>query len=129
MPVKSLHSSVIVWPRRAEVLRALENWARRQAQERADVLRIGCFGSLARGKDWGVGSDADVVVIVDGSPLSPMMRSAQWDTSMLPVPTEVLVYTEKEWVNMKGTRFYDTVACEAIWVFNRANSKEEKATP
>ncbi|WP_376791658.1 nucleotidyltransferase domain-containing protein [Thermoflexus sp.] len=49
-------------------------WAERVARERPEVLRIGYFGSYARG-DWGVGSDLDLVVIVRRSDL-PFERRA-----------------------------------------------------
>jgi len=63
MPVRSLNSSVLKWARREEVLESAKSWAERIAQNHPEVLRIGCFGSYARG-DWGVGSDIDILVIV-----------------------------------------------------------------
>ena len=62
MPVRSLTSSVLRWPRPEEVRAAIGTWAA-EIVARPDVARVGCFGSLARGT-WGVGSDVDLVVIV-----------------------------------------------------------------
>ena len=54
MPVKSSTSSLIKWPDRPAVDRAVRDWARQTAERRTEVLRIGYFGSYARG-DWGGG--------------------------------------------------------------------------
>ncbi len=64
-----------------------------------DVLSVGYFGSYARG-DWGVGSDLDLVVVVKDSDLPFERRSAQWDTTSLPVPVDLLVYTQEEWQSL-----------------------------
>ncbi len=45
MPVKSSTSSLIKWPDRPEVDRAVRHWARQTAERREEVLRIGYFGS------------------------------------------------------------------------------------
>jgi len=60
MPVRSLNSSVLVWPDRATVDRAVRAWAASIGPGRHDGQRIGYFGSYARG-DWGVGSDLDLI--------------------------------------------------------------------
>jgi hypothetical protein len=44
-----------------------------------------------------VGSDLDLVVIVKNSDQPFQRRAVTWDTVELPVPTDVLVYTEEEW--------------------------------
>jgi len=119
MPVRSLHSSVLVWPDRATVDRAVREWAARIARERPEVIRIGYFGSYARG-DWGVGSDLDLLVVVDRSEDPFVRRSARWDTTTLPVPADLLVYTAAEWES-PGLRegFGNTAARDAVWVFER----------
>lgn len=67
MPVKSSNSSVLRWPDRQTIDRAIRGWAGTLGRQRSDVLRIGYFGSYARG-EWGVGSDLDVIIIVEASP-------------------------------------------------------------
>lgn len=52
MPVRSLNSSVLRWPDARAVEAALQHWAKTTAQTHPEVLRIGYFGSYARG-DWG----------------------------------------------------------------------------
>lgn len=58
-------------------------------------LQIGYFGSYARG-DWGVSSDPDLVIILESSEQPFERRSAEWDTTELPAPADVLVYTKGE---------------------------------
>ncbi|MCS7206388.1 MAG: nucleotidyltransferase domain-containing protein [Dehalococcoidia bacterium] len=95
-------------------------WAHRVAQQRSDVLRIGYFGSYARG-DWGVGSDLDVVVVVESTTIPPERRAAEWDTTSLPVPADVVVLTREEWdaLQGRGGRFAQTLAQETVWVYQR----------
>jgi len=101
MPVRYSNSRVLKWPKAEEVVGALKHWAGEILRERPEVLRIGYFGSYARG-DWGVGSDLDVVIILKLSNRPFIERAAEWDTSEIPVPVDVLVYTEAEW--MGGVR-------------------------
>jgi len=45
-------------------------------------------------------------------------RAAEWDSNQLPVPTDVLVYTEEEWRSLRQRgRFYPTLMREGIWVW------------
>ena len=96
MPVRSSSASVLRWPDAATVVGALRRWAKAMAPAHPEVCGIGYFGSYARG-DWGVGSDLDVVLIVDRSPEPFEQRGARWDTTRLPVPVDLLVYTMEEW--------------------------------
>ena len=67
MPVRSLTSPVLKWPDAQTVLKALKRWVEKVNQiRRPDIVRLGYFGSYARG-DWGVGSDLDLVIIVENS--------------------------------------------------------------
>ena len=119
MPVRSLSSSVFKWPDAATVDRALRDWAERAACANPDVRRIGYFGSYARG-DWGVGSDVDVIIVVAASDEPFERRALRWDVMELPVPADVLVYTENEWASLPApSRFADMIAREAKWVYRR----------
>jgi predicted nucleotidyltransferase len=98
---------------------AVRNWAEAAAKNRAEVLCIGYFGSYARG-DWGVGSDLDIVIVVEKAAEPFERRSAKWDATTLPVPADLLVYTKKEWDAMDPrTRFGKVVREETVWVFER----------
>lgn len=119
MPVRSLNSSVLKWPDAETVDWAVRRWAQKVAGQRNDVLRIGYFGSYAKGT-WGVGSDLDVLIVVERCEQPFERRGAQWDLSELPVPADVLIYTEEEWESLQRQgRFYPTVMKEAVWVYER----------
>ncbi len=117
MPVRSLSSSVVVWPDRLTVESALRRWAEGAARPRPELLRVGYFGSYARG-DWGVGSDLDVVLVVAGADLPFGRRAAAWDLTWLPVPADALVYSEDEWRRLDpASRFVRMLAREVVWVW------------
>ncbi len=116
MPVRSLNSSVLVWPNRESVIGALQDWAAKAKETHPQLLQVGYFGSYARG-DWGVGSDLDVVLMVTESELPFERRSAQWDLTALPVPVDVLVYTPAEWEKIvQQPGFGKRLATEVVWV-------------
>jgi len=117
MPVRSLSSSILKWPDAQTVDQAIRGWANAAAQSREEVRRIGYFGSYARG-DWGVGSDLDVIILVESSQRPFERRAAAWDISEFPVPVDVLVYTEKEWQSLvQQGRFASSVLNEVVWIF------------
>jgi predicted nucleotidyltransferase len=116
MPVRSLNSSVLKWPDTKTVDAAARRWAERVMQDKKGVLKIGYFGSYARG-DWGVGSDLDLIIILETSEQPLEKRSIQWNVTELPVPADVLVYTKAEWKSLRKTRFYQTVMREAVWIY------------
>lgn len=119
MPVRSLSSSVLKWPDRSAVDQAVREWAAHSAVD-PRVVRVGYFGSYARG-NWGMGSDVDIVMVVeeDGEPFE--RRPARWDLTGLPVPAEMVVYTVEEWDRLKGHgRFGRVMAEEVVWVFPSA---------
>jgi len=120
MPVRSLDSFVIKWPDLESVDHAVRDWADNVARMRPEVLRIGYIGSYARG-DWGVGSDLDLIIILQTSEQPFWRRSLELPLPDLPVPADMLVYTQNEWNWMREeqTRFYVTVRREARWVYDR----------
>ncbi|MBM3957156.1 MAG: nucleotidyltransferase domain-containing protein [Gemmatimonadetes bacterium] len=116
MPVRSLNSSVLKWPDLLTVRHALQRWVKEAVRLHPDTLLIGYFGSYARG-DWGVGSDLDLIIVVESSGLPFEQRSAEWDTMSLPVPTDVLVYTLSEWADLDPRRrFARMLRNETIWL-------------
>ncbi|MBS1250900.1 MAG: hypothetical protein MAG431_02499 [Chloroflexi bacterium] len=124
MPVRSLNSSVIKWPDLQSVDQAIRDWIFEQVQSHDHILRAGYFGSYARG-DWGVGSDLDVILIVAHADQPFSSRGLDWDLLNLPVPTDVLVYTQEEWQSMlnEGRRFPQMIEEETVWVYE-VKSKE-----
>jgi hypothetical protein len=119
MPVRSLNSSVVKWPDRSTVDRTVRACADVEAKSHPELQRLGYFGSYARG-DWGVGSDLDLVAVVNRSSEPFERRSMTWDSTKLPVPAELLVYTADERENLKreGGRFIRMLEREIIWVLD-----------
>jgi len=121
MPVRSLNSAVFKWPDKETVHQAAEAWARDTAAANSSVVRIGYFGSYATG-NWGVGSDLDLIVIVESSARPPMERPLDFPATGLPVPCDVVVYTQEEWARQlsEGRRFARTVEAEGVWLLDRS---------
>lgn len=118
MPVRSLTSPVLIWPNRDQVDNAVRSWGVALKHSTPTVLRVGYFGSYARG-NWGVGSDLDIVVIMTECELPPERRGPAFDTiTNLPVPVDLLVYTEREWEQLRaeGASFVRGIEAEAVWV-------------
>ena len=119
MPVRYLRSSVLRWTDAHAVDSALRAWVVNAVAGHPEVCRIGYFGSYARG-DWGVGSDVDLIVVVDRSDAPFERRAVKWDTATLPVPADVLVYTDAEWRAMRRAgRLSDKISRETIWLHVR----------
>jgi predicted nucleotidyltransferase len=110
---------VLKWPEPHKVIQALKHWVENLVKTQADIVRIGYFGSFARG-DWGVGSDLDLVIIVDRTDRPFEMRPGRFDTLELPVPVDILVYTLEEWQMNKTKKFFQTLENEAVWVYRRS---------
>lgn len=111
MPVRSLHTSVLRWPNKEEVISAVAEWAQVLREADENVTRVGYAGSYARG-NWGVGSDVDMIVLVRGSSEPFVERARAFDATALPVPADVLVYTENEWERTKR----EDVLHPVVWV-------------
>jgi predicted nucleotidyltransferase len=120
MPVRSLNSSVLKWPSREIVDRAVRSWASAQARHRPQVRRLGYFGSYAR-DDWGVGSDLDLIAVVDETSQPFERRALNWELNDLPVPAEMVIYTAQEWENLQNTdnRFGRMLRSEVVWTYLR----------
>jgi predicted nucleotidyltransferase len=118
MPVRSLNSPVFKWPDLETVQRAVQAWAMEVAREHADILRIGYFGSYARG-DWGFASDLDLIVVMQRCDLPFWQRPREFDTTTLPVPADLLVYSQAEWDDLarQGEYFYRKVSAEVRWIY------------
>jgi predicted nucleotidyltransferase len=118
MPVRSLNSSVFKWPDLRTVEAAVRAWAEEAVSGHPEIIKLGYFGSYARG-NWGVGSDLDVIAIVCDSSEPFERRALDWDLTSLPVPADLLVYSKEEWGNLiaEGRRFACTVEKQAVWVY------------
>lgn len=117
MPARSLNSSVLRWPDQATVHASAVAWAEAQRRCRPDIVRIGYFGSYATGR-WGVGSDLDMVVVIEKSDEPFERRAAVWDVAVLPVHVDLMVYTRTEWERLmqKPGRFQQHIEKHAVWL-------------
>ena len=123
MPVRSSRSPVLKWPDAKTVDRAVRRWAKKAARSHANVQRIGYFGSYARG-DWGVGSDLDLIVVVQDSDRSFEHRGTGWRSEVLPVPADLLIYTEAEFSKLKTRgRFGKVLADGVVWVYEAGDKR------
>jgi predicted nucleotidyltransferase len=120
MPVRSLNSSVLKWPDQKTVNQAVRSWSIEQAQLRPELIRLGYFGSYARG-NWGVGSDLDLIAVVDNAAEPFERRLLNWELNSLPVPAEILVYTLHEWEKMqkRNDKFIRMLNTEVVWTYTR----------
>ena len=114
MPVRSSSSRVLRWPDAASVVAAARAWAHELYERDPAVARVGYFGSYARG-DAGVGSDLDLVVITRAD--AGARPAWAFDASRLPVPADVLVFSEARWHELRAQRtgIARTIAREAKW--------------
>jgi len=117
MPVRYSSSQVLKWPSRETVQESVRRLALAERDRRPELLRIGYFGSYARG-DAGVGSDLDLVAVIEDSEAPFERRAVAWDLSSLPVPAEILIYTEVEWrALMKGrSKFALMLERDTVWM-------------
>ena len=113
MPVRSLSSSVLKWPDAGVVKAAVRAWSADLLRNRPEVVRVGFFGSYARG-EWGVGSDVDLLVIVSEATGDFARRGIRYDATALPVPADVLVYTTEEWTRVSREGMA-RAAREVVW--------------
>ncbi|MCS6949253.1 MAG: nucleotidyltransferase domain-containing protein [Armatimonadota bacterium] len=108
---------MLKWLDAETVLNAVEAWAKHTFARHPEVVCIGLFGSYARG-DWGVGSDIDLVVVVHDTATPFVERARYFDTSDLPLSTDLLVYTQAEWEKMlREGRFAQRIEREARWFY------------
>ena len=94
-------------------------WTAEQVRVRPEIVRLGYFGSYARG-DWGVGSDLDVIAILRKTAEPFERRLLEWDLTSLPVPAEIIVYSLLEWEKLEQgkTRFFRMLDRDVVWTFS-----------
>jgi hypothetical protein len=109
--------SVLRWPSSEAVLEQARVWAQRQADANPDLEAVGVFGSYGRG-DAGVGSDLDLLLILRHCDLPVWERLRRWDTSPLPLATDLLVYSRAEWDTLPqwNPKLADVLGRDVRWL-------------
>lgn len=122
MPVRSLNMSVLAWPKKNQVESALEVRARSWGASVPGLLGVGYFGSYSRG-DWGVGSDLDLILVLEKCSEPFERRALGFDATSLPVPVDMLVYAKAELASLLAQegRFATTLRREITWAWRRGD--------
>jgi predicted nucleotidyltransferase len=120
---------VLRWPTAAEVLAEAERWAVRQRRDHADLLAVGVFGSYGRG-DAGVGSDLDLLLILEVCSEPVWERLRRWDTRALPLACDLLVYSLEEWRTLPqwNPRLAQVLRQETRWLGEGRVALHEQCT-
>ncbi|HLA89315.1 MAG TPA: nucleotidyltransferase domain-containing protein [Gemmatimonadaceae bacterium] len=102
------------------MLAAARRWADAQPADHPELVRLGVFGSYARG-DAGFGSDLDLVAVVRDADRPFERRAARWNLNSLPVPADILVYTDAEFRTLQASesRFARVLRDEIVWLVQR----------
>lgn len=121
MESRSSGSVRIFWLDRPKILGCLVRAAEALAQLKPEIQQVWLFGSLARG-DATPGSDADVLLIVDGSPKPFHDRAADYALDGCGIGVDLLVYTRDEFEQLRtqSPRFYRAVMDERLPLHQRA---------
>jgi predicted nucleotidyltransferase len=84
------------------VIAGVRAWAERQREKLPELVQVGYFGSLADGKRYGFGSDADVVAVVTHSSRERWYeRPLDFDPPReVPVDVDLFVYSEEEFAKI-----------------------------
>jgi len=111
---KSYGSVKVFWLDRELALSQAIAAARRLVAERADVQRVGIFGSIATGRAV-PGSDLDVLLVLSHSDQRPIDRPAGFLAYFdeVGLPTELFCFTEEE---ACGSAFFTRNAADALWI-------------
>ncbi|MBI2849953.1 MAG: nucleotidyltransferase domain-containing protein [Chloroflexi bacterium] len=117
---QSSGSVEVFWLDRKATIQAVKRAARRLASARPEIKRIVLFGSLARG-DAVPGSDADLLIVLDGSRRRFLDRIPLYYPSGVPIGVDVFAYTEEELARMveDNNPFIKQALAEGMVIFQR----------
>ncbi len=117
MPRKSLHFVRHDAVPKDRVVAAARSWAEQLRADHPEVVRVGYFGSYARG-DYVPGSDLDVLVELTASDARRRDRSDRYRPDRFPVGLDLIVYTSGELADARaeGASFVSTIDTEIEWL-------------
>lgn len=116
--------SVKVWKlEREKILTKLKDWAFKLAEQDEKVLSVVLFGSIARGDQTGA-SDADLLIILQDSPLAFEERIPQYKLPYPGISTDIFPYTVEEIKKalLEGWGTAGIALKEGIYLFKRKGS-------
>ncbi len=100
------------------MLDAAQAWVRQLRRDHPEVVRVGYFGSYARG-DYVPGSDFDVLLELAKSEVPKWRdRAPAYKPDRFPVGIEMFAYTSDELGRMRaaGAAFIQTIDAEIHWL-------------
>lgn len=111
------------WPAATEVLEQAAAWAALQRSSHPELLAVGVFGSYGRGTA-GVGSDLDLLLILQRCDEPIWDRLRRWDTGSLPLACDLLVYSLEEWRSLPqwNPRLAQALRNDTRWLGERPES-------
>jgi uncharacterized protein len=123
MPVRLLNSAILKWPDKQKVLNEAKLWAQSTGHDDYNIVSIYFFGSICTGT-WGVGSDLDIIIILKKTKVPFISRASFYDTSIISVPVDLLVYTQAEISKLtkEKSRFMDTIAKSSVLLYQQSNT-------
>jgi UTP:GlnB (protein PII) uridylyltransferase len=119
---------VLRWPSAEVVIQTTNEWAQHQAKAHADLLAIGLFGSYGRG-DAGVGSDLDLLILLEHCEKPIWERLQRWDTGSLLLSCDLLVWSRSEWETLPqwNPRMATTLQKDLRWLVGPRDSHQQVA--
>lgn len=118
MPRTSLHSVRHDAVPKDRVLTAARAWAQQLRHDHPELVRVGYFGSYARG-DYVPGSDLDVLIELRRSKEARWRdRGPAYRPERFPVGLDVFAYTSDELAEMRTAKaaFIRTIDAEIQWL-------------
>jgi len=99
------------------VMRELRDWAARLKHERADVERIGLFGSYAT-DTYGPRSDADLLIVLRAADKPFRDRIPEFLPDGISVPCDVFPYAADEIASLRqeGSPWITRILKEVVWL-------------
>jgi len=108
------------WPSKDQVRNDIRQWLDTELKRHPEAIAVIASGSFI-GEHWGVGSDLDLIIIVNESGTPFVKRAIAWDTSSISVPTDTLIYTVDEWRKMREKSYRLVLEAEkkGVWLLGQ----------